>query len=177
MRSMLDVASLLLPKGRIATVRQRNYPDEGYDCPQEEPRHLRIPLVCLVNGESSSASEIVAGCLQDHKRATILGERTQGKGSVQILHTLGEKQLLLTTAIFLRPSGKKLDKCSIKGHGEDEWGVTPDQVLKLASEEQSALVEAFQRQEVIGAAKEAKPFKDRQLELALESLREQLKKQ
>lgn len=87
------------------------------------PRRLLdgAPLVVLVNGGSASASEIVAGALQDHKRAVILGTRTFGKGSVQTILPLNEKTALkLTTARYFTPSGRSIQA----------EGVMPDIVLE-----------------------------------------------
>jgi carboxyl-terminal processing protease len=76
------------------------------------------PLVVLINGGSASASEIVAGALRDHKRATIIGTRSFGKGSVQTIIPLGTNNgaLALTTARYYTPSGKSIQAL----------GVTPD---------------------------------------------------
>ena len=80
-----------------------------------------IPIIVLVNGGSASASEIVAGALQDHKRAIIMGERTFGKGSVQtILPMNDETALKLTTARYFTPSGRSIQAS----------GIEPDMIVK-----------------------------------------------
>jgi carboxyl-terminal processing protease len=84
-----------------------------------------IPLVVLVNEGSASASEIVAGALQDHKRATIMGSQTFGKGSVQTVRPLGpDTGLKLTTARYYTPSGKSIQA----------RGVIPDVMVDETSE-------------------------------------------
>ena len=76
-----------------------------------------MPIVVLVNGGSASASEIVSGALQDHKRAVLVGEKTFGKGSVQVVLPITEKEALkLTIARYYLPSGRTIQAV----------GVTPD---------------------------------------------------
>jgi carboxyl-terminal processing protease len=88
-----------------------------------------IPTVILVNGSSASASEIVAGALQDHKAATLIGEKTFGKGTVQKVIDLGAGTILkVTIARWYTPNGKNITK----------EGITPDQVIELKAEDANA---------------------------------------
>lgn len=90
-----------------------------------------MPMVILVNGESASASEIVAGCLQDYHRAIILGERTFGKGSVQSILPLQDGSALrLTTAKYYTPSHKVI-------HGQ---GIIPDDPVPMTDNQELAFL-------------------------------------
>ncbi|MBI3838832.1 MAG: hypothetical protein HY288_12985 [Planctomycetia bacterium] len=107
-----------------------------------------LPIVILVNGKSASASEIVAACLQDHGRATIVGERTWGKGTVQNVIPLenGNSLLKLTIASYWRPSGKNIHRLS-SSKETDEWGVKPDPAGEVPlDEKQSAAWQDKRRQ-------------------------------
>ena len=79
----------------------------------------------------------MAGCLQDHKRAILIGEQTWGKGTVQDVLPIehGESALKLTTSSYWRPSGKNIDRDFAKENGDAKWGVQPDAGYEVALEE------------------------------------------
>ena len=91
------------------------------------PEVKTVPMVVLVNGGSASASEIVAGALQDHKRAVVMGTQTFGKGSVQTILPLGNNTAIkLTTARYYTPNGRSIQAKGIApGHPVDDAAVRP----------------------------------------------------
>jgi carboxyl-terminal processing protease len=136
----VNVCDLFLQDGEIVRIEGRSNEARIYRAHAEGTRLLpeaSHPIVVLINRNSASASEIVAGALQDHHRATIIGERSYGKGSVQRVYPMegGSSNLRLTTARYLRPSGRNIHKFT--GAKEaDEWGVRPDIEVKLAPAEE-----------------------------------------
>ncbi len=107
----LEMASLFLPPGtKIVTVRGRNYPEKSEVVPSiANPYPFKLAI--LVNEKTASASEIVAGAMQDHDRATIIGSTTFGKGLVQSVFPMSENTgLALTTALYYTPSGRSIQK-------------------------------------------------------------------
>ena len=110
----LDSGMIVYTEGRLENQKQKYFA-------RKEGSWTEFPIVVLVNGGSASASEIVAGALQDHKRAVILGTKTFGKGSVQTILPLDDNSALrLTTARYFTPKGRSIQAT----------GIVPDIVLE-----------------------------------------------
>ena len=112
LKQAIQVSDTFLPRGvEIVSVRGRDgrYPNQVYRSDNSSPETM--PLVVLINGETASASEIVAGAMQDRDRAWIVGEESFGKGLVQTVFRLrGGTGLTLTTAKYYTPSGRSIQR-------------------------------------------------------------------
>src|SRR6185369_2950652 len=125
----VDVCEKFLPRGElVVTTEGRNRAQDSTRKASGRGDELHnMPIVVLVNLGSASASEIVAGCLQDLKRAIILGEKTFGKGSVQSILPMSDGSALrLTTAKYYTPSHKVIH----------EEGITPDILVPVTDDEE-----------------------------------------
>jgi carboxyl-terminal processing protease len=174
LESAVEIAGKFLPKNEMIVytegrqVERRIYNAKGND------RHPNYPIVVLINNGSASGSEIVAGALQDLKRAVLVGETTFGKGSVQSVLPLPDGSAIrLTTAKYYTPGRKVIH----------EKGVSPDILVPVSEEDQRALIIQRAREtwgdigldeELEKEAKKldpAKPIRDVQLDRAVDLLK------
>lgn len=129
MQGAVDIASLFVPRGeRIVSLMGRDSSSLHHFTTEHNPLTLDIPIVVLVNGSSASASEILAGALQDKDRAVIMGQRTYGKGLVQGTRHVGYNGYLkYTTAKYYIPSGRCIQSRNYKSGGATT--VVPDSLI------------------------------------------------
>ncbi|MBE6445484.1 MAG: S41 family peptidase [Alphaproteobacteria bacterium] len=148
------VSDLFLDQGEIVSTRSRN-PEDTVRFTAEAGDILDgMPIVVLINDGSASASEIVAGALQDHKRAILLGEKTFGKGSVQTVVPLGDYGAMrLTTARYYTPSGKSIQA----------KGIEPDVLVHPAKIEEIKSEYNFSEAEYSNALKNEKEDKQKEV--------------
>lgn len=120
----VETCDLFLEGGVVVEIRNRREVEAIFEAQSESATD--VPIVVLVNEGSASASEIVAGALQFHQRAIVMGRRTYGKGSVQKIRDFGEGGTLkYTAATYHLPDGRSVQRVE----GEELWGVDPDVVL------------------------------------------------
>lgn len=123
----VEVSDLFLEKGEIVSTRSRNENDTVKFMATEGDIAKDLPIVVMINEGSASASEILAGALQDHRRAVILGEKSFGKGSVQTVIPLRDfGAMRITTARYYTPSGRSIQA----------KGIEPDILVKPAKVEE-----------------------------------------
>jgi carboxyl-terminal processing protease len=175
--AFLERGTIVLTKGRSLEETQRAFAKPG-DITDGKP------IVVLINGGSASASEIVAGALQDQQRATIVGTRSFGKGSVQTIMPLGQNGALrLTTARYYTPSGRSIQAKGIDPDVVVEQDLPPELQVRTSARpigEASLPGHLKQKDETGKAVKEEsgsasyvppEPEKDKQLQYALKLLR------
>ncbi len=139
----VDVVSLFVEEGVVVQVENREGPVEEYQATGRVA--TSAPLVVLVNENSASASEIVAGALQDYDRAPIVGVTTFGKGSVQTVEPLSTGDAVkFTTAHYLTPDGRTINKV----------GVEPDEIVEMSPKDQVERDDDVQFQEAVALLRE-----------------------
>lgn len=174
------IADLFIENGVIVSTKGRNTEEQVVKA-RKAGTFNGFPMAVLVNRFSASASEIVSACLQDHKRAIVVGERTWGKGSVQNVIELegGKSALKLTTASYHRPSGKNIHRFP-NSKESDEWGVSPDSgyEVKWGREEMEGYRDYRAERDVLRTSGEPpkSDFKDTQLDKAVTWLKDELAK-
>ena len=198
----VEMCDMFVEEGRIVSTKGRNTKESSFDAEKggildapdgdkNPPSATNIPITVLVNEYSASAAEILSACLQDHKRAVIIGHRSYGKGSVQNILPLddGDNVLKLTVATYWRPSGKNIHKFK-NAKPTDEWGVSPDPgyEVDLTREELSKWAMARRDRDLIsshnpvkpkldkdGKPEVVKPVEDKQRDKALDFVRTKIK--
>ncbi len=154
--SATEISDDFIDSGRIvSTHADRDTPNQPTQVDAEPgPDKCELPMAVLVNQYSASASEILSGALKDHHRAKIVGERTFGKGSVQMLFPLDSREafLKLTTSHYYLPSGR----CIHREENSTVWGVDPDLTIEMTPEQMNAAIDARRELDVLHDAPNTK---------------------
>jgi carboxyl-terminal processing protease len=158
----VKAAELFLGEGTVATIKSRR--QETIFRSTDDNKLRDFPVAVVINGDTSGGAELIAAALQDHRRAVVVGQRSLGKGSVQTPLYLGlaDVKLKLTTATFLRPSGKNLHRFPESKPGDD-WGVRPDAGREFrASPDLSRALRRWWQQQTLrpGGSNERLPLDD-----------------
>jgi len=149
LKTAIDVCDMFIDQGVIVSTKGRTTPHWEATATKDGTLPY-FPMVVLINPFSASASEIVSGCLQDHHRAIVIGERSFGKGSVQnVIPLEGEKAALkLTTSKYYLPAGRNIHREEDMTE-KDEWGVVPDIIVAMTPEEYVGILRHRQEAEVL----------------------------
>jgi len=152
--SAVAVADKFIEEGLIVKTQPGFGRVPDYRTAKRAGTHPNYPVVVLINSGSASASEIVAGAMADprYRRATLVGERTHGKGSVQGITPFpgGRAQLKYTMAYYHLPSGQRVEsRDAMKKLGRTDWGVAPDVKIELRSDEVRKMIDIQRDNDVL----------------------------
>lgn len=149
LHAAIDVCDFFVDAGKIVSIRGRNKRDwRDHFATSKTTICPDLPVVVLVDGYSASASEIFAACLQDHRRAVVVGTRSWGKGTVQNVMPFegGRSALKLTVATYWRPSEQNIHR-HVDAKDEDPWGVSPNKGYEVKVDEETTTKIILQRRE------------------------------
>ncbi|MCX5632812.1 MAG: S41 family peptidase, partial [Phycisphaerae bacterium] len=156
LQSAVEIADMFLDSGVIVSTQPR-IGSQTWEVAHKKGTHPNYPVVILINGGSASASEIVAGALADktYCRATLVGEQSYGKGSVQTISDYpgSGAQLKFTMAYYHLPDGRKVrDRASAEKLGKKDWGIIPNVKVGLTSNEIKKLLDTQRDNDVLASA-------------------------
>ncbi|MGA2916109.1 MAG: S41 family peptidase [Sedimentisphaerales bacterium] len=156
LKSAVEIADMFIENGVIVSTQPRIGP-QSWEVAHKKGTHPNYPIVILINGGSASASEIVAGALADntYRRATLVGQQSYGKGSVQTISDYpGDgAEIKFTMAYYHLPDGRKVsDRASAEKKGRKDWGIIPNVKVEMSNEELKKLIDVEKDNDVLVAA-------------------------
>lgn len=156
LQSAAEVIDMFVEKGIMVSMQPRvGLPT--WEVAHKKGTHPNYPVVVLINSASASASEIVAGALADktYSRATLVGQQSYGKGSVQTItdYPGGGAELKYTMAYYHLPGGEKVkDRFAMEKLGRKDWGVTPDVKIETTTDEIKKMIDIQRDNDVLASA-------------------------
>ena len=139
----VDTADLFVDHGRLLSIHQRDA-DRHFDAKRGGDTRLRLAI--LINKSTISSCEVLAGALADNHRGTLFGERSYGKGRMQVIYTLGDGRggMVMSTGTFQRPNGRTIDKHDVP-EGSPDVGIAPDVEVPMSEDQHKAWLEHAER--------------------------------